>query len=65
MSTQEKIRKLEQEITALWRVIEDERLWHPSIVREIKRRAKLARQTYANRRLRKAEEGFVALQSKK
>lgn len=63
MSTQEKIRKLEQEITTLWRVIEDERLWHPSVVREIKRRAELAHRAYANRRLRKAEDVFAALQS--
>lgn len=61
MNTQEKITELEQEITALWRVIEDERLWHPSIIQEIKRRSQNVRSTHGRKELRKAEEVFAML----
>lgn len=61
MSTQEKIKELEHEITALWRVVEDERIWHPSIIREIKRRSQNVHRVHGQAGLRKADEVFAAL----
>ena len=64
MNTQEKIKELEHEVMALWRVIEDERLWHPSVIREIKRRSQDAHRSYARGGLRKAGEVFAALRKR-
>lgn len=61
MNTQEKIRDLENEITALWQVVEDERIWHPSVIREIKRRSQHIRHAQGQAGLRKADEVFAAL----
>lgn len=58
MRTQEHIQKLEKEIKAIWKVIDDELLWHPSIIKEIRRRSILARQAHVQDRLRKAAEFF-------
>lgn len=56
MHVQERVQKLEKEVATLWRVIEDERLWHPSIIQEIKKRSRSARRDHAKGLLRKAEE---------
>ena len=56
MRVQERIQKLEKEIVKLWQVVEDEMLWHPSVVREIKRRSLAARRDHVKGRLRRAEE---------
>lgn len=61
MNTQEKIRDLENEITALWQVVEDEHMWHPSIIREIKRRSQHIRRAQGQVELRKADEVFAVL----
>ncbi len=54
MRIQDRVQKLEKEIGALWRVIDDERLWHPSIVKEIRNRSLHARREFARGKLRKA-----------
>ena len=61
MNTQAKIRELEYEVTALWRVVEDERLWHPSVIQEIKRRSQDAHRSQAREGLRKAGEVYATL----
>lgn len=65
MNTQEKIRDLENEITALRQVVEDERMWHPSIIREIKRRSQHIRRAQGLAGLRKADEVFAALRRRR
>ena len=65
MNTQAKIKELEYEVTALWRVVEDERLWHPSVMREIKRRSQDASRSHAREELRKAGEVFATLRQHK
>jgi len=61
MGTQTRIQKLEREVAALWQVIEDERLWNPSVVQEIRRRSKAARKNLAQKRLRRANDIFARL----
>ena len=58
IQTQNKIRKLENEIAAIWNVIDDERLWHPSVMREIKRRSEIAHRAYTKGKLRSADKIF-------
>ena len=62
MSTQiaqKEIKKLKKEIEIIWQVIEDERLWHPSVIREIQRRSNTIGKNH--RKLRLAEEVFTLL----
>lgn len=61
MKTQEKIKKLEQEVAVLWQVLDDERLWHPSIVLEIRKRSCDARKNHAHKRLKTAQQVFASL----
>lgn len=61
METQEKIKKLEKEVAILWHIIDDERLWEPSIIREIRRRSAIAGRDRVKGRLRTAEEIFNTL----
>lgn len=65
MSMQEKIRDLENEITTLWQVVEDEHMWHPSIIREIKRRSQHIRHAQGQAELRKADEVFTAFRRRR
>jgi len=64
MKTQEKIQNLEREIRSLWQVIEDERLWHPSVISELRRRSRLAKQAYARGKLQSSENVFAKLSSR-
>ena len=59
MKTQEKIRKLEREVNTLWQIVEDERLWHPSIIREIQNRSRSARKYHRQGKLKTAKEVFA------
>ena len=59
MQTIQRLQKLEKEIAILWGVIEDERLWHPSVVREIQRRSRTAKRIHIRGNLKKAEEIFA------
>ncbi len=61
MRTQTRIQKLERDVAALWQVVEDERLWHPSVIRELKRRSGQARRDHAQGKLRTAREVFASL----
>ena len=45
-------------------MIEDERLWHPSVIHEIKRRSQDANRSYVHGGLRKAGEVFAALRKR-
>ena len=56
MRTQEKIQQLERDVATLWQIVEDERLWHPSVIREIRQRAQTARRAYVRKQLKTAEE---------
>ena len=58
METQEKIKKLEREVATLWQIIDDERLWDPTVIREIKNRSKIAKKKRANSLLKTAKEVF-------
>lgn len=58
MYVQKRIQRLEEEVATLWQVIEDERLWHPSVIQEIKKRSRAARRAHVGGRLRSAEEVF-------
>jgi len=60
-TTQKEIQKLKKEVETLWQVIGDERLWHPSVIREIQRRSRTARRDHIKGRLRLASEVFAKL----
>jgi hypothetical protein len=47
MNTQARIKELEHEVMALWHVVEDERLWDPSVIHGIKQRSQNAHRSYA------------------
>lgn len=55
MTTKEKIQQLEREVAALWHIVEDDRIWDPSVIREIQKRSQKARLDYSQRKLRTAE----------
>ena len=59
MKTQEKIRKLERDIATLWQIVEDERLWHPSVIREIQNRSRAAKLAYRPKKMKTADEIFT------
>jgi len=61
MQTVQKIKKLEREVAALWQIVDDERLWDPSVIREIRKRAKSVNRAYAQKSLRAAKEVFRKL----
>lgn len=61
MRTQTRIQKLEKEVAALWRILDDERVWHPSVIYEVQKRSKAARQALAKKKLRTAEGVFAKL----
>jgi uncharacterized protein (UPF0147 family) len=58
MSTAEKVKRLEKEVAVLWQIVEDERLWHPSVIQEIRRRSKQARHDLKEKRLKTVGELF-------
>lgn len=60
-TTTEKIQKLEKEITRIWQIIDDELLWDPSVIREIRRRSSMARRSHKNGSLKTAEKVFSSL----
>lgn len=60
MRTQERIKNIERQLETLWKVIEDDRLWHPSIIQELQRRSRGARRDHSSRRLRSAAEVLSA-----
>lgn len=61
VKTKEKIQKLEQEVSNLWQIVNEEIFWHPSVIRGIQRRSKLARRALKSGKLRTAEELFQSL----
>lgn len=61
MRTQTRIQKLEKEVALLWHILEDGRVWHPSVVNEIRRRSKIARLALAKKKLQRAEDIFASL----
>jgi len=60
-TAQKEIQKLKKEVETLWQVIGDERLWHPSVIREIQRRSRVAHRDQVKGRLRLASEVFAKL----
>jgi len=60
-TAQKEIQKLKKEVETLWQVIGDERLWHPSVIREIQRRSRAARRDHTKGRLRLTSEVFAKL----
>ena len=61
MHTRVRLQKLERKVEALWQLVEDERLWHPTVIRELQRRSQSARRAHAGGRLRTAAEVFASL----
>lgn len=61
MHTQTRIQKLEKDVAALWRILEDERVWHPSVIYELRKRSKVARQALAKKKLKAAKDLFARL----
>ena len=61
MTTQEKVRKLEREVAKLWQILDDDRLWDPSLTRELLRRSQTTRKAYGRGSLRPAERVLASL----
>lgn len=56
-----KIRRLEEEVATLWQIVDDERFWDLSIIKEIQRRSKSAHRDYAKKRLKAADDVFASV----
>ena len=59
MQTDKRLQKLEKEIETIWRVIDENRAWHNSVVTEVRRRSLEARREHQKGKLRSANKVFA------
>lgn len=57
-ATKNKIQRIELEIQEIWKVLSEDILWRPSIIKEIQRRSRAARKLFESGKLRTFEEVF-------